>query len=253
MVPRSMVLRRPQAAANLERKVRKGIPMRIVTLALAAAVGMAAVPVPAQTADPPSIASPALHEVVPAPAQQVPPQPAQPLQTQAPPASQTQQAQEQAPSASGPEARTAPPPRRYSFNRVNDGFVRFDNATGQVAYCSPHTVGWACQAVSEDRAALDQEIARLKDEVAALKEEITKLKVAAPPPPPSPAPVPPPAAAPPPDQGDEIRLKLPTHEDLARAQAYLADTWHRLVEMIDRFQRNLRDVGRDAAEDTSSI
>jgi hypothetical protein len=232
--------------------------MRIVTLALAACIGMAAAPVPAQTADPPSAVSPLPPAVVPAPAQQVPPQdaPAQQPLTQPPSASQPQQAQEQAPSSPALQPRTPTPApaaeRRYSFNRVDDGFVRFDNATGQVAYCSPHTVGWACQAVSEDRAALDQEIARLKDEVAALKQEIAKLKAA---PPPPPVPVPPPAAAPPPpaDEGDEIRLKLPTHEDLARAQAYLADTWHRLVEMIDRFQRNLRNGGRDAAEDTSSI
>jgi hypothetical protein len=237
--------------------------MRIVTFALAAGIGLAAAPVLAQATDPSPGSSPSLlpPEVVPAPAQQVPPQdtPAQPPQKQAPPASQPQQAQEQAPSAPGSQARTtmqSPPPlpapsRRYSFNRVDDGFVRFDNATGQVAYCSPHTVGWACQAVSENRAALDQEIARLKDEVAALKEKIAKLKTA--PPPPAP-PAPPPAAAPPPaDEGDEIRLKLPTQEDLARAQAYLADTWHRLVEMIDRFQRNLRDGGRDSADGTSSI
>ena len=42
--------------------------------------------------------------------------------------------------------------------------------TGQVAFCSPHTVGWACQAVPEDRAALEKEIARLQDEVASLKK-----------------------------------------------------------------------------------
>src|SRR5450756_1231656 len=65
---------------------------------------------------------------------------------------------------------------RYSFNRVDDGFLRLDNSSGQVAFCSPHTVGWACQAVPEDRAALEKEIARLQDEVTSMKAEIAGLR-----------------------------------------------------------------------------
>ena len=79
---------------------------------------------------------------------------------------------------------------RYSFNRVDDGFLRLDHATGQIAYCSAHTVGWACQAVPEDRAALEREIGRLQDEVAALKKEVAELRA-------QPPPAPRPAAAPP--------------------------------------------------------
>ena len=65
-----------------------------------------------------------------------------------------------------PAASDAALPSRFAFNRVDDGFLRLDNQTGQIAFCSPHTVGWACQAVPEDRAALEKEIARLQDEVA---------------------------------------------------------------------------------------
>ncbi len=65
-----------------------------------------------------------------------------------------------------------PPPARYTFNRVNDGFLRLDNVTGNVAYCGPTSAGWACQAVPEDRAALEKEIARLQDVVAGLKQEV---------------------------------------------------------------------------------
>src|ERR1017187_9654329 len=70
---------------------------------------------------------------------------------------------------------------RYTFNRVDDGFLRLDNQSGQIAYCSPHVVGWACQAVPEDRAALEKEIARLQGEVASLKSEVAALREPAPP------------------------------------------------------------------------
>jgi cell division protein FtsB len=68
------------------------------------------------------------------------------------------------------------PPNRFAFNRVDDGFLRLDHQTGQVAFCSPHAIGWACQAVLEARAAQEKEIARLQDEVASLKPEIAALR-----------------------------------------------------------------------------
>ncbi len=138
---------------------------------------------------------------------------------------------------------TPPPPAiasRFSFNRVDDGFLRLDHATGKVAFCSTHSVGWACQAVPEDRAALEREIARLQDSLAAFKKEIAELKreiatLRAPPAPPRPpAPIPPSAA---PDKNGA--LKLPSQQDLDRARAYIADTWRRLVEMITEFQKDM--------------
>ena len=43
---------------------------------------------------------------------------------------------------------------RYTFSKVADGFLRLDARTGEVSICSQRTVGWACQAVPEDRAVL---------------------------------------------------------------------------------------------------
>src|SRR5674476_1015984 len=107
----------------------------------------------------------------------------------------------------------APPnvPSRYTFNRVDDGFLRLDNSSGQIAFCSPHAVGWACQAVPEDRAALEKEIARLQDEVASLKTEIAALRE--PPPPPRP-----PADLTPPSTGKSDDAKQ-LREDIERARA----------------------------------
>jgi cell division protein FtsB len=125
-------------------------------------------------------------------------------------------------------------PGRYTFNRVNDGFLRLDNQSGQVAFCSSHDVGWACQAVPEDRAALEKEIARLQDEVAGLKTEIATLRE--PPPPRPPAELSKPELAPSADARDDA-AKM--REDLERARAAIENAWRRLVDMIVNFQKDM--------------
>jgi hypothetical protein len=139
--------------------------------------------------------------------------------------------------SSAPAQDGTPPnvPSRYSFNRVDDGFLRLDNQTGQVAFCGPHAVGWACQAVPEDRAALEKEIARLQDEVASLKQEVAALR--APPPPPRP----PAELTPPTTDQSEDAAKL--RQDLARARVALENAWRRLVEMIVNFQKDMMHKG----------
>src|SRR5262249_36410369 len=53
---------------------------------------------------------------------------------------------------------------RYTFNRIDDGYLRLDGRTGQVSICARHPVGWTCQAVPDERAVLEAEIARLQGE-----------------------------------------------------------------------------------------
>jgi hypothetical protein len=70
----------------------------------------------------------------------------------------------------------------------------------------------------------------LQKEVAALRE----------PPPRPPAPIPPPSAPPPaatPDKNSTIQL--PSEQDIARARAYIEETWRRLVDMIDQLQKDM--------------
>ena len=47
--------------------------------------------------------------------------------------------------------------------RVDDGFLRFDLETGQVAYCNSRKDGWGCQAVPENRSALEREVQAAED------------------------------------------------------------------------------------------
>jgi len=144
-----------------------------------------------------------------------------------------------------PTAQSNPPPR-YSFKPVDDGFVRLDNVTGQMAFCNAHAAGWACQAVPEDRAALEKEIARLQDQVVTLKDQVANLtgELAAlrePPPPPRPpadlAPRPPDATAR--ESEDARRLR----EDFERARGALENAWRRLVDMLVNFQKDMMRKG----------
>jgi hypothetical protein len=133
------------------------------------------------------------------------------------------------------------PPSRFSFNRVDDGFLRLDNQTGQVAYCSPHAVGWACQSVPEDRAALEKEIARLQDEVASLKAQVATLHQPPPRPPADLTPQlnPPPAAQTPPPMADKDQDMAKVGVDLERARLAFENAWRRLVEMIVHLQKDM--------------
>ena len=187
--------------------------MRISILMAAAALGLIAAPLAAQQVLP----------VPPPVREKAPTAHAPPAQEKVPALPTPPKTQDRADSTIA----SAPPPQRYTFNRVDGGFVRLDNNTGQVAFCSAHAAAWACEVVPEDRAALDKEIARLQDEVAALKQEVAVLRA-----PPPPQPVPPPAA-----KNDEFSRNL--HKDLARARAYLKRTWQRVVEMVGGFQKDV--------------
>jgi hypothetical protein len=127
---------------------------------------------------------------------------------------------------------------RFTFNRIENGLLRLDTQNGQVAYCRAQTAGWSCQAVPENRSELDadvarlqSDIARLQDEIAVLRREVAGLKE---PPPPRP-----PADLTSPDKGPDVTIRLPTHEDVARARAFIEKTWHRLVEMITAVQKDM--------------
>ena len=133
---------------------------------------------------------------------------------------------------------------RFTFNRIDNGFLRLDTQSGEVAYCRAQAAGWACQAVPENRSGLEADVARLQsdmtalktlksdivrlqDEIAAVRREVAALKE------------PPPADLTPPGKSDDVVIKLPSHEDIARARNFIEKTWHRLVEMITAVQKDM--------------
>jgi len=111
---------------------------------------------------------------------------------------------------------------RYSFNKVQDGYVRLDGQTGQVSLCNRRSVGWACQAVPEDRAVLENEIARLRMENAALKKDLLSRGL----------PLPTGAVPEPTARGGDGNLRLPSNADIDRMMNLVGKMWRRLVDMI---------------------
>ncbi len=119
---------------------------------------------------------------------------------------------------------------RYTFNKVAQGFLRLDTQTGEVSVCSQRTVGWACQAVPEDRAVLENEIARLRRENAALKKDMLTRGL----------PLPSGMMPEPPIVRDGDRLpRLKSNPDIDRMVAMVGKMWHQLVDAIVRAQKQV--------------
>jgi hypothetical protein len=119
---------------------------------------------------------------------------------------------------------------RYTFSRADEGYLRLDGRTGQVSMCTRRVVGWACQAVPDERTALEAEIARLQGENVALKKELLARNL------PLPGTVKPqqPAAKP-----DEPHLQLPSDADLNKMMTFIEKVWRRLVDMIVTLQKDM--------------
>jgi hypothetical protein len=119
---------------------------------------------------------------------------------------------------------------RYTFSKVDAGFLRLDTQTGAVSICSQRAVGWACQTVPEDRAVLENEIARLRSENVTLKKEILAHGL----------PLPAGAVPEAPAGGDaSVTLRLPDNADVDRAVALVGRLWQRFVEAIARAEKQV--------------
>lgn len=121
---------------------------------------------------------------------------------------------------------------RFTFDRVDDGYVRLDNRTGQVSFCGKRTVGWTCQLVPDDRGVLEGEIGRLQDENAALKRNLLANKL----------PLPGTMkgdTAPPASQQNEKSSGLPSDPSIEGMKVMVEKAWRRLVELITALQKDV--------------
>lgn len=124
---------------------------------------------------------------------------------------------------------------RYTFSRADDGYLRLDQQTGQVSLCTRRSVGWACYPVPDERSALEEEIARLQKDNAAMKKELLARGIQLPGMKSSQAK--PEATKPAPEAGPSVQG--PSDAELDRAMAVMERLWRRLVEMVQRVQKEL--------------
>jgi hypothetical protein len=118
---------------------------------------------------------------------------------------------------------------RFTFHRTDDGFLRLDGRSGQVSICTRRTAGWLCQAVPDERAALESEIGRLQGDNAALKKELLAHDLA----------LPPGVKPDVPGKAAEPRFPLPSDAELNQVMTFVEKVWRRLVDMIVNTQRDL--------------
>ncbi len=118
---------------------------------------------------------------------------------------------------------------RYSFSRIDEGYLRLDGRTGQVSVCTRKVVGWACQVVPDERTVLEAEIARVQGENAILKKELLAHDL----------PLPGAVAPPPSPKPEEPGPQSSGQTELNKLIAMMDKVWRRLVDMVWTLQREI--------------
>jgi hypothetical protein len=132
--------------------------------------------------------------------------------------------------AVAPAAQAQPAPDsengRYTFSSLPDGMLRLDTRSGAVSLCAKKDTGWACNAVPDERAALENEIARLQRENGALKKDMLARGL----------PLPGGVASAPSTGQRELNLKvpLPSDAEIDRVMSAFEKMWRRLVDMMQK-------------------
>lgn len=119
---------------------------------------------------------------------------------------------------------------RFTFHRADDGYLRLDGHSGQVSICVRRPAGWLCQAVPDERVALEAEISRLQADNAALKKELLSHDLSLP------AGIRP---EPQPSKVEEPRPQPPNDAQVKRVMSFIEKVWQRLVEMVVSVQRDI--------------
>jgi hypothetical protein len=129
---------------------------------------------------------------------------------------------------------------RYALSPVTDGVIRLDTRTGAVSTCNNSGAGWACYAVPDERAALDEEIGRLQGDNENLKAQLAAREptVAGKIDEPLPKQDSLKPATPKADAERKIEIPLPSDRDMDRVMSFLEQAWRRLVEMASRMQKD---------------
>lgn len=104
---------------------------------------------------------------------------------------------------------------RYAMREVADGLLRLDTQTGSVSHCRKLNTAWTCEAVADDRIALQDEITRLQNENDELRRKLGENR----------------------KQSSKPDSALPTDEDLDKVMGFM----ERFMRRFFDFAKSLRD------------
>ncbi|MBV8836790.1 MAG: hypothetical protein JO000_09635, partial [Alphaproteobacteria bacterium] len=104
--------------------------------------------------------------------------------------------------------------------------LRLDTRTGQVSLCAKKDAGWSCNAVPDERTALEGEIARLQRENGAMKKDMLARNL------PLPAGVSGSVASTDQQRELNVTVPLPSDADIDRAMTAFEKMWRRMVEIV---------------------
>lgn len=121
-------------------------------------------------------------------------------------------------------------PGRYEMERTQDGYVRLDTQTGAISLCHRKNSGWACEAVPDDRLALEEEIERLDRENSKLREQVAEL-----------------ANDDADDSSDGFAIELPSKEQILKGVDQAGEIFD---DMMDRFQALVQAMKKQIEERT---
>ncbi|MBB3773074.1 hypothetical protein FHS55_003705 [Angulomicrobium tetraedrale] len=139
---------------------------------------------------------------------------------------------------------------RFTLQPANGGMLKLDTRTGALSFCSMKSGAWVCEAVPEDRAALEAEIARLNARIAELEKGraggVPDIMGAPVPPQAAPPAASPPAAAPPAADGEESGTQE-AQKRLDQAMDMAEHAFRRFFDMVERLR------GREPAPQEQSL
>lgn len=129
---------------------------------------------------------------------------------------------------------TPPPPAagtgpHFTMQPVEGGVLRLDTRSGTMSFCASRAGVWRCEAMPDERAALEAEITRLRDRLAAAGSGLGVPDIAEPPRAPSPGATPPG----PPDDAQR-RFDAAMDEAMRKAEAM----FRRFYEMMERWRND---------------
>jgi hypothetical protein len=131
---------------------------------------------------------------------------------------------------------------RYALSPVTNGVLRLDTRTGAASICADKGTGWACYAMPDERAALDEEIGRLQKDNEALQAQLAQREASVGGKTDEPLPKSDSLKKSEPKLAEgehRLEIPLPSDRDMDRMMGFVEQAWRRLVEMANRMQKDV--------------